>query len=406
MLVRDLMVEEAVACGPETPISQIVNRMRERKIHQVPVLGEGDKNHKKGEIIGMVTVNKIVTREFDPSKVMAKSLMIPATKIAPEETVERAAELILGSNMRALPVWNKELVGIISEQDLMRSVTAIGTAADAMKEAVTVEESEKIGKVKELIVQKNFSRVVVMKNGKVSGVVGTLDLMRILEPGWQAYPAKASSPAQQGRGRGFAEKQQLDSVSVKNALHSSPIVGPDEDLRKVVELLQENEEVLVQDGKIGIITPKDILRQFQKVKEWALVQIVGLNREEDALDVAMVHQKAAEIVKHLSKSAELQTMKIYIKKHHKQGPKAKYSVKIELPSSLGTFVAGKEHGRDDKSYSNLTTIVQRGLDDLERQIRKKQEKFRKPDQGDLASMRAAKEEGISLRERRIRKGRR
>jgi len=403
MQVRDLMTEEAIACGPDAPLSQIISQMREHRIHQMPVLGEGDKYHEKGEVIGVVTVNKIVTREFDPSNVFAKTVMTPTTKVSPDDTVERAVELILGANLRAIPVWDKGLVGMISEQDLMKAVVVGGMAKDAMKEAVTLEETEKVGKAKELLVQKNFSRVVITKEGRVTGVVGTLDLMKILEPGWQAYPAKASSPGQQGRGRGFKEKQQLDSVVIKNAVHSSPIVNPEEDLRKVVELLKENEEVIVQDSKIGIITPKDLLKMFLEAKEWSLVQIVGIDKEIDVMDVAMVHQKAADIVKHLSKSAELQTMKIAIKKHHKQGPKVKYSVKVELPSSLGTFIATQEHGKNDKSYSNLTTIVQRALDDLERQVRKKQEKFRKPDQGDLAAMRAAKEEGIGLRERKIRK---
>ncbi|MEM7817536.1 MAG: hypothetical protein QXL81_01840, partial [Candidatus Aenigmatarchaeota archaeon] len=198
---------------------------------------------------------------------------------------------------------------------------------------------------------------------------------------------------------------QLDKTAVTNFIHQAPMIDGSRPINEAITLLQSNEEVLVKlDGdSVGIITPKDVLRAFVSGRSVALVQIVGLDREDPLLDVARIQQKATQIVRHLSKSAELQPMKIYIKRHKKQGLKTKYSVKAELPTSLGTFIANREHGKDDKSFGQLTTIVQRALDDLEREIRKAQEKFRKPDQMDLSLARAAKEEGIGLRERKIRK---
>lgn len=208
------------------------------------------------------------------------------------------------------------------------------------------------------------------------------------------------------KGRGYMAPTRVDDLPLKNVVHDAPVVGMAEDLQRIAELLQTNDEVLVSgfpDGCFGIITHKDLLRSWLGERERALVVIQGLDREDSNLDVARIQQKAAQIIMHIAGSGDLQPMKIYVKRHRKQGLKIKYSVKIEWPTSLGLFVATSEHGRDDKSFGELTTIVQKSLDDIERQIRNKQEEFRKPDRGYISMRRAEKEEGRSFRTRKIRK---
>jgi CBS domain-containing protein/ribosome-associated translation inhibitor RaiA len=391
--------------------------MQQLHIHQVPILAQPDKHHKAGDLAGVVILNKIITRELDITKATAKSLIMSTTKLAPDDTLDRAAELIIGSNQRAIPVWDGELVGILSEEDLMKAVGVEGKARDIAKPCVCVEDTAGIGKVKELMVYKNISRVGVTKVGKPNelvGIVGTMDLAKALAPGSRgphgaggfATTGKVGSEIRGQRDRGYMESTQLDKTTVMNFIHSSPMIDGGDEANKAVELLRSNEEVIVKldGGLIGIITPKDVLRAYLSGRSVALVQIVGLDREDDVLDVARIQQKAAQIIQHLASSVELQPMKIYIKQHRKQGPKIKYSVKIELPTSIGNFIANLTHGKSDKSYGDLTTLVQSALDDIEREARKAQEKFRKPDRAWVSEMRSEKEEGIGLRSRRIRKG--
>ena len=253
--MKELMTEKVIACAPDAPVSQLISQMRDKKIHQIPVIGEGDKYHEKGEVIGIVTVNKIVTKEFDPANVHAKTVMLPTAKISPNDTVERAVELILGANLRALPVWGDGLEGIISEQDIMKVVNVGGMAKDVMQAAATVEESDNVGKVKEIIVQKNFSRVVVKHEGRVTDVVGTMDLMRILQPGQQSYPARAS-PIVQGTGRGYKEKQQLELQArisrIENNIH--PILQIEDEEVPTYSIEGRLKELRIPGLSIAVVT--------------------------------------------------------------------------------------------------------------------------------------------------------
>lgn len=418
MHVHELMTKDVIAADPDTSISEILAQMQKFHIHQLPILAQPDKHHTAGELAGVVVLNRIIMRELDTTKATAKAVITSTTKLAPDDTLDRAAELIIGSNQRAIPVWDGELVGILSEEDLMRAVAVEGRAAAIARPCICVEEGAGIGKVKELMLHKNVSRVGVTPVGKPNtllGMVGTLDLINALAPGSRsphsgggvAPTGKAGAEVRSQRNRGYMEATQLDKTVVANFMHAPPVIDGDEPIAKAIELLRSNEEVIVKldGGALGIITPKDVLRAYISGRSVALVQIVGLDREDDVLDVARVQQKAAQIIQHLARSVDLQPMKIYIKQHKKQGPKVKYSVKVELPTSLGLLIANREHSRNDKSFGQLTTIVQRALDDLESEARKIQEKFRKPDRAYISEMRGEKEEGVGLRERKIRKRR-
>jgi len=415
MHVHELMSKNVIAADANTTISEILSQMQRNNVHQIPVIAKSDKYHEGNELAGIVTLNGIVMRNLDAEKATAKSVMTSTAKLSSDDTIDRASELIIGSNQRAIPVWDNGLSGILSEEDIMRAIAVEGAARDIAKPCICVEEVDGIGKVKELMLHKNISRVAVTKKGKptdILGVVGTLDLIKSAVAnqrsahgsGGDYSTGRAGSEVRSQRGRGYMEPKQLDKTSVMSFIHQSPVINGDDKIAKAVELLRTNEEVFVKLGdSIGIITPKDVIRAYLSGRSVALVQIVGLDREDDALDVARVQQKAAQIIQHLARSAELQPMKIYIKQHKKQGLKVKYSVKVELPSSIGMFIANREHGKNDKSFGQLTTIVQRALDDLEREVRSAQDKFRKPDRACISEMRGEKEEGVGLRTRKIKK---
>ena len=418
MQVKDVMTTSVETCSPDATVSEVINIMQKRKIHQVPLLSPGDKLHKKGSVLGLVTINKIIVREFDPTSAKARSVMTSTATISPNEPLERAVELMLDANMRALPVVEHgKLVGIVSEQDLLPAIKLSGEVGSLAKPLISVDPKVSVSKIKEAMVYHNISRVVVGKGNNILGCVGTVDMLNLLQPGWTSYPSKAGrssegvkhtgSTTRGSRGRGYVEKARADNMPLVNLVHEVQRIPEANKAQDALELLKENEELLVEriSGDFGIVTPKDAMRAWLKVRERALIVIEGLDRNDDAVDIAKIQQKASQIVRALAKSCELQSLKIRIKKYRKQGHKTKYSIKVELPTSIGTFQATREHGKDDKSYGQLVTIVQRALDDLQRQVRKRQDKFRRPDQMDLSLARAAKEEGIGFRGKRRKGGR-
>ena len=147
------------------------------------------------------------------------------------------------------------------------------------------------------------------------------------------------------------------------------IVNSEEPLKNIALLLKENDSILIENGSLGIITPKDVLRLVLKPKEFELVQIVGAE-DVDSFVLNKIYQSAEEVVRPLAKSMALQPMRIHIKKHHKQGDRSNYEIRIELPTSLGNFHSTKTQSPKGKKYDDLVTLAQEALKDLEKEIRK------------------------------------
>ncbi|MEE9200678.1 MAG: CBS domain-containing protein, partial [Candidatus Brocadiales bacterium] len=95
-----------------------------------------------------------------------------------------------------MPVTNQngEVVGVISELDLLRALQEGKelvriTAGDVMtREAITVESDVPLEKVTEIMMDKNIIRVPVTQDGKLTGVVARCDILRsFLEPEFIAH---------------------------------------------------------------------------------------------------------------------------------------------------------------------------------------------------------------------------
>ena len=81
---------------------------------------------------------------------------------------------------------NGELVGVISETDIIRKTTSIGawspsTAGQIMtRNAVTVAPDESLQRVCELMYNRRIHRVVVAEGKQIRGIITTMDILRAI----------------------------------------------------------------------------------------------------------------------------------------------------------------------------------------------------------------------------------
>lgn len=81
---------------------------------------------------------------------------------------------------------NGDLVGVISETDVIRKTTSIGawspaTAGQIMtRNAVTVAPNETLQRVCELMYNRRIHRVVVAEGRKINGIITTMDILRAI----------------------------------------------------------------------------------------------------------------------------------------------------------------------------------------------------------------------------------
>ncbi len=118
------------------------------------------------------------------SDVMIKDVITVSEKTPLKEVTKMFSE----RRITGAPVVNEagELVGVLSETDIIRKTTSIGawspnTAGQIMtKPAVTVAPNETLQRVCELMSNRRIHRVVVAEGKHINGIITTMDILRAI----------------------------------------------------------------------------------------------------------------------------------------------------------------------------------------------------------------------------------
>jgi len=143
MKVRDVMTSAVSVVRPDTPLKQVAALLVEKRISGVPVV-DGD-----GSVLGVVSEGDFLSKgalggtgpaqrswfgvltggrdlkraELDriAARSASEAMTQPARTIGPDETLHRAAHLMVQGSINRLPVVDHgRLVGIISRADIVR----------------------------------------------------------------------------------------------------------------------------------------------------------------------------------------------------------------------------------------------------------------------------------------------
>lgn len=129
MFVRECMTPNPVTTTPDTPVTEALRTMRERKIRRLPVL-DG-----RGRLVGIVSDKDLLHASPSPvtslsvweitellAKLTVKKVMTREVITVAEETpLEEVALIMADRRIGGLPVMrNQTLVGIITESDLFK----------------------------------------------------------------------------------------------------------------------------------------------------------------------------------------------------------------------------------------------------------------------------------------------
>jgi len=113
----------------------------------------------------------------------------PVKTTKPSTPLREAVEIMDRNNIGALAVveGDNKPVGVITERDILRRVVAKDRKVDEMtvedimtKNPVTVEHSASILEVTRLMSENNFRRLLVVKKGKLIGLITAKDVIEVL----------------------------------------------------------------------------------------------------------------------------------------------------------------------------------------------------------------------------------
>jgi acetoin utilization protein AcuB len=131
VLVAEWMTRDPITVGPDDPLGSAAETMARRNVRRVPVV-EG------GAVVGILTKSDVLTAcpaDFNPFSAEALGLNPLTTPIRevmtthpltvrPDAPIESAAKLMIDHKVGGLPVVGDRLVGILTESDLFRALTA------------------------------------------------------------------------------------------------------------------------------------------------------------------------------------------------------------------------------------------------------------------------------------------
>ena len=125
LLVSDAMTAGVIACGRETPLSEVAATMAHKHLHCVVVEKDGDEPGPPWGIVSALDlVAAALVRDLDEQSA-GGSVGSPVVTVAPDETLERAAQLMTENHATHLIVADRERtrpVGVLSTLDIAASL--------------------------------------------------------------------------------------------------------------------------------------------------------------------------------------------------------------------------------------------------------------------------------------------
>ena len=130
-IVEEIMTSPIVTVSASMPIEDALHLMREKKIHSVVV--EPDR---QGGAYGIMTqrdvLRKVVAADRPLLNVTVSDLMSsPLITVSPDTTIKQCSIIMLDANIRrAVVMKGGKLIGIVSDTDIFQSVEERGWGPD------------------------------------------------------------------------------------------------------------------------------------------------------------------------------------------------------------------------------------------------------------------------------------
>jgi CBS domain-containing protein/ribosome-associated translation inhibitor RaiA len=221
----------------------------------------------KGNYKGVLADRWVRRSGLDPSTTKVQALMRAAPKLEPQDSINKAARLMIESEVRQLPVFKDEkLLGFVTDEQIIHAVVMDKWGENKISSIMTskpffVEEDETIGSVLSLFREHDISHAPVMNKGKLVGVVSVVDFIEHM-----------FKPLERPRKSGISVERTKSLAGPVKEIMSSPAitVTPETTLRDAEQLMHKNEVhslvVVVEDYPVGIITKRDFLEPLAQIE--------------------------------------------------------------------------------------------------------------------------------------------
>lgn len=179
--VRDLMSRDVATVSPGQNLASAARIMAEGSVSSLVVV-------EHNRVVGIVTetdfLKKVATngKSADGTKV-EEVMSFPVISVAPDMSVLDAGKIAEEKQVKRLPVLDgDELIGIITQTDLIRVLTSYGMWRDIAeimsRDVAVVQKNATVAEAAAVMSERNISGIVVMHGSEAAGVITERDVLK------------------------------------------------------------------------------------------------------------------------------------------------------------------------------------------------------------------------------------
>ncbi len=358
MKLEDLMEKDFEYVGPEEQLSDVVKKMGQLDVHEIPVSQDGKR------LMGVVSYSTLLKRRNLSSAAKAGSISVMPQEITPSTPLTEVAEAFLSSGYRQIPVVKGQVIqGVITRANMIRIVRGIKELRDIKVEEIMTKDVQTVSLndpvEKALMSMKNLTirtLPVVDTSNHLTGIIG---IKQVANHNWRER--KRETVGELTGERGPVEVK-VSSI----ALDSVFTIGPEADLGKAADIMLDRNisalPVVDKEELVGIITKYDMIELITSLRERDVVymQITGLEQDDRfAMDemekvITTTMQKVAKITRPM-------LFTLHITKYNAQGNNYKYSLNGRLITENKIWVASSTDWDLMKATQVLMDVFERRI---------------------------------------------
>jgi len=272
---------------------------------------------------GIINESLAYKLNYDPTTTKVKTLMKVAPKLSGNENLDDVSRLMVESGFKTLPyvLQDGSVGGGVFADDVIsqsRSVFRNVTAKDIMTpDPVTLDVDSTIGQLLSTMRNSGVSRVIIMKDEQVVGIVTLHDIIqKVIKPKFR-----------QKRDSLIGEMKDIAEGSVKSIM-TEDVKSIDENANafEAFELMKKfrfSSVVVTRNRHLsGILTKEDLLKQIASIKVTEPAIFLQLSKkgviEELEYDPETIRSRITSLTRKYSKILQNSTLTVYVNGDQRQ----------------------------------------------------------------------------------------
>jgi len=277
--VEDIMSKDVVTICPDQAIASAAQIMAENNISCLVVVDNA-------KVVGIITetdfLKMIGIGKNDFNKVKVVEIMSsPVHSVHPDFSILEASRIAIDNHVKRLPILKRDgqLVGIITQTDLIRPLTSYGMWWDVSgtmnSDIVGIDHKATVAEAAEIMTSRDVSCIVILQTDQAAGIFTERDLVKkVIVPGKDPIRTK-----------------------IANVMSSPAISIPPDcsvfSASRIMEKMNIRRLLCMDDKRLcGIVTQTDIflaMRNKLQAEEEKSIQVLIIDDDEEDAKILQRH---------------------------------------------------------------------------------------------------------------------